>query len=68
MKNVIKEIKIEKSFNIIQDKVVFERAKKDKAIIFKVEKPKLSQEDLKDSLLDLEITLRKCERVGVFKN
>jgi len=68
MKNKIEEIKIEEAFNIVHDKVVFNRAKKDKITIFKIEKPKLNKEDLRDSLLDLEITLRKCKRVGVFRN
>ncbi|TRZ80563.1 hypothetical protein D4R86_04110 [bacterium] len=67
MKSNLKEIKIEEAKNIIIDKDILKQVREDREPIFKVDRVGLQQNETSDSLVELEIALRKCERVGVFK-
>jgi len=65
MKVKLKEIKIKKARNIIPDKELVSHIIKTKEPIFEIEKSRLPKKT-KNRLLELEIALRRCERVGVF--
>ena len=66
MKGSLKKIKIEEISKIV-DKDTSRQIKKNKLPVFKLDKVELRKKEISDPLLRLEITLRKCERVGVFR-
>ncbi len=64
MTSKLKEIKIKKAKDIIKDKDIINKIQEDNESVFMVDEV---IPDVKDSLLGLEISLRKGERIGFFK-
>lgn len=67
MINKLQKVKIEEVDVFIPDKDTLKRVKKEKPPIFRVTDKNIRQGMATDPLVDLEITLRKGERIGFFK-
>ncbi|NQU82373.1 MAG: hypothetical protein HQ539_00255 [Parcubacteria group bacterium] len=67
MMNKFQEVKIEEVDVLIPDKDTIEKIKKEKPPIFRMVDDFVQKDMTTDPLVDLEITLRKGERIGFFK-
>ncbi len=67
MNNNLKKVEFSEVSSLIKDRDVLQRIKQENRPVFIIDEKQSSKAIINDPILDLEITLRKCERVGVFK-
>lgn len=67
MTDKLKKVKIEEVDIFVSDKDIVKQVKKEKPQIFRVANESMRQNITVDPLVNLEITLRKGERIGFFK-
>lgn len=67
MKEKLRKVTIREFKNIVFDKKFLKQIKKNKEPILRVVKPEPQKKKPTDPLIELEVALRRCIRVGFFK-
>lgn len=66
--NKLKQIKFQEMANMFADKELVNQIKETKEPMFIISSGIATDIEIPDQLIDIEIALRKCRRVGVFKS
>lgn len=66
--NQLKQIEFQEIEGIIVDKEIPKEIKENKEPVFKINSSSNAEIETPDQLINIEIALRRCRRVGVFKS